>query len=148
MKKIFTYLIVPALVGVLFTSCAKDKIYDNRPNWLSQESGDVVYSNNLCGFYAVETNYGYTIIQNLDGLRTYKGDVLYGNFGGVGSRDFYNYTADVVTSGNVLQYDLSYNEALDALDYYCPTGSANGFKMTQSATSQSKIERITTPVKQ
>jgi len=148
MKKIFTYLIVTALVPILFTSCAKEKIYDNSPHWLSQESGDVVYSNNLCGYYAVETNYGYTIIQNLDGLRTYKGDVLYGNFGGAGSRNFYNHTADVVTSGNVLQYDLTYNEALDALDYYCPTGNANGFRMTQSTTAQSKIVRTITPVKE
>ena len=48
----------------------------------------------------------------------------------------------------MMQYDLTYNEALGALDYYCPTGSANGIRMTQRATSQSKIDRTTTPVKQ
>ncbi len=147
MKKIFTYLIVAALVAVLFTSCVKDRIYDNRSYWLSQERGDVVYSNNACGYYAVETLYGYTIIRNLDGLRTYEGDVLYGNFGSGGNRDFYNHTADVVTRGNVMEYDLTYNEALDALDYYCPVSRANGFRMMQSATSQSKIKRTTAPVK-
>ena len=146
MKKIFTYSIVATLVAVLFTSCAKEKVYDNRSYWLSQESGDVVYSNNSCGYYAVETNYGYTIIQNLDGLRTYEGDVMYGNFGGIGSRNFYNHTADVVTTGNVVEYDLSYNEAQDALDYYCPAGTGNGFKLQQSATSQSKIKRPVTSV--
>jgi hypothetical protein len=148
MKKIFTYSIVAALFAVLFTSCVKDRHYDGRSYWLSQESGNVVYSNNICGYYAVETNYGYTIIQNLDGLRTYEGDVMYGNFGGIGTRDFYNHTADVITRGNVLEYDLSYNQALDALDYYCPTGGANGFRMTQSATSQNKIKRTITPVKE
>lgn len=144
MKKIFTYSIVAAIVAVLFTSCVKDRIYDDSSYWLSQERGDVVYSNNYCGYYAVETNYGYTIIRNLDGLRTYEGDVLYGNFGGVGTRDFYNHTANVVTRGKVVEYDLTYNEALDALDYYCPIAGANGFKMRERASSQSKIKRTTT----
>ena len=149
MKKIFTYSIVTAFVAVLFTSCVKDTVvYDNSSYWLSKERGDVAYSSNSCGFYVVETNYGYTIVQNLDGLRTYEGDVLYGNFGGYGTRDFYNYTADVVTRGNVVEYDLSYNAALDAMDYYCPLGRANGLKMKQSTTSQSKISRTTTPMKQ
>ena len=149
MKKIFTYSIVAALIAVLFTSCAKERVvYDDSSYWLSQERGDVVYSNNFCGYYVVETNYGYSIIQNLDGLRTYEADVMYGNFGGYGTRDFYNYTADLVTSGNVVDYDLTYNEALDAIDYYCPAGRASGLKLKQSATSQSKMKRTTTPVKQ
>jgi hypothetical protein len=148
MKKIFTYSIVAVLVAVFFTSCAKERLYDNRSSWLSQESGDVVFSDNTCGLYIVETNYGYTIVQNFDGLRTYEGDVMYGNLGGYGTRDFFNYTANIVTRGKVVEYDLTYNEAWSALDYYCPLGKASGFKMTQSATSQSKILRITTPVKQ
>jgi hypothetical protein len=148
MKKIFTYSIAAALVAILFTSCSKDKIYDDNSYWLSQEAGDVVYSNNFCGYYVVETNYGYTIIQNLDGLRTYEGDVLYGNFGGIGTRDFYNHTANMVTRGRVMEYDLSYYEALDALDYYCPSAGTNGFRMKDSGTSESKIKRTTTLVPQ
>ena len=42
MKKIFTFSIAAVLAAVLFTSCAKEKIPDNRSFWLSQESGDVV----------------------------------------------------------------------------------------------------------
>jgi hypothetical protein len=58
MKKIFTYSIAAFLVAVLFTNCAKDRVvYDNSSYWLSQESGDVVYSNNSCGLYVVETKY-------------------------------------------------------------------------------------------
>ena len=148
MKKIFTYSIAAALVAILFTSCRKDKIYDDNSYWLSQEAGDVVYSNNFCGYYVVETNYGYTIIQNLDGLRTYDGDLLYGNFGGIGTRDFYNHTANVVTRGSVMEYDLSYYEALDALDYYCPVAGRNGFRMKQPVTPESKIIRTTTLVPQ
>ncbi len=149
MKKIFTYSILAALVAVLFSSCVKEKVevYDDHAYWLSQERGDVVYSNNYCGFYVVETNFGYTIIQNLDGLRTYDTDVMYGNFGGYGTRDFYNYTVDLVTRGNVVEYDLTYYEAMDLIDYYCPVGKANGLKIRQSATSLSKISRSTAPVK-
>jgi hypothetical protein len=145
MKKIFTYSIVATLVAFLFTSCVKDRVYDPRAHWLSQESGTVVYSNNSCGLYVVETNYGYTVVQNLDGLRTYENDVMYGNFGGYGTRDFYNYTADVVTRGNVVEYDLSYNAAQNAIDYYCPSAKTSGFRMIQSATSQNKIKRTITP---
>lgn len=149
MKKIFTYSIAAVLVAILFTSCVKEKVvYDNRYSWLSQERGDVVFSNNSCGLYVVETKYGYTIVQNLDGLRTYEGDMMYGNFGSNGTRDFFNYTADIVTRGNGVEYDLTYNEALGAIDYYCPLGKASGLKMKQSATSQSEISRTTTPVKQ
>ena len=149
MKKIFTCSIAAVLVALLFTSCAKERvIYDDNSYWLSQESGEVIYSSNYCGIYVIETNYGYTIIQNFDGFRTYEGDVLYGNFGGSGMRDFYNYTADVVTRGNVMEYDLTYYEAMDALDYYCPLSRGNGFRMKQSATSQSKIKRTIAPVKQ
>lgn len=149
MKKIFTYSITVVLVALLFTSCVKDRVvYDNSPNWLSQERGEVVYSSNSCGVYVVETNYGYSILQNLDGLRTYEGDVIYGNFGGYGTRDFYNYTADVVTRGNLVEYDLTYNAAVDALDYYCPAGRTSGLKMKQSTTTQNKMSRPATQVKQ
>ena len=148
MKKIFTYSIVAVLAAVLFTSCAKERVYDNSGYWLSQERGDVVYSNNNCGYYVVETNYGYTIIQNLDGLRTNAGDVMYGNFGGYGSRNFYNYTANVVTRGTVAEYDLSYNAAQAAIDYYCPYGKSAGIKISESANATSKIARPAAPVNQ
>ena len=148
MKKIFTYSILAVLVALLFSSCVKDRVvYDNSSYWLSQERGDVAYSSNSCGVYVVETNYGYTIIESLDGLRTYEADVMYGNFGGYGTRDFYNYTADIVTRGDVMEYDLTYNEALHAMDYYCPLGRASGLTIKQSA-SESKILRPITPLKQ
>ncbi len=146
MKKIFTYAVLAAFSVILFSSCRKEKVYyDDHAYWLSQERGDVVYSSNACGFYVVETNYGYTIIQNLDGLRTYDGDIMYGDFGGYGTRAFYNYTADVVTRGNVVEYDLTYNEAQAAIDYYCPFGKAGGQKIRESATAEKKIPRTAAP---
>ncbi|HNK27730.1 MAG TPA: hypothetical protein PKG65_02340, partial [Ferruginibacter sp.] len=110
--------------------------------------GDVVYSSNACGFYVVETNYGYTIIQNLDGLRTYDGDIVYGDFGAYGTRTFYNYSADVLTRGNVVEYDLSYSQAQAAIDYYCPYGKTNGLKIRESATAHNKAARTVSPLKQ
>ena len=39
----------------------------------------------------------------------------------------YNYSSGVVFTGTVTDYWLSYTEAQDALDYYCPYGkSADG----------------------
>ncbi len=143
MKKIFTYSVITVMAALLFTSCVKEKVYvvDNS-YWLSQERGDVVYSNNGCGYYVVETNYGYTIVRNMDGLRVYDGDVMYGNFGGYGTRDFYNYTADIITRGSVVEYDLSYSTAQDAIDYYCPYGRAAGSAIRQSsAGAANKVQR-------
>jgi len=149
MKKIFTLSIVAVLATLLFTSCAKEKIYHDDSNyWLSQERGDVVYSNNSCGYYVVETNYGYTVIRNLDGLRTYDGDIMYGDFGGYGSRNFYNYSADLVTRGSVVEYDLSYNAAQDAIDYYCPYGKSGGATIRQSVNSGNKVSRAAAAGKQ
>lgn len=148
MKKIFTYSIMAVLAAVLFTSCAKERVYDDHSYWLSQEQGDVVYSNNSCGYYVVETNYGYTIIRNLDGLRTYDGDVMYGNFGGYGSRDFYNYTANIVTRGTVVEYDLSYNAAQDAIDYYCPYGKGAALKIRETNKVKSTTPRAAAPANQ
>ncbi|MGC4100783.1 hypothetical protein [Ferruginibacter sp.] len=142
MKKIFTLSIVAVITALLFTSCTKERIYaDDSGYWLSQERGDVVYSSNACGYYVVETNYGYTIIRNLDGLRTYDGDVMYGNFGGYGTRNFYNYSADVVTRGTVVEYDLSYAGAQDAINYYCPYGKGTAAVIRKSATAESKVAR-------
>lgn len=148
MKKIFTFSIVAVLAALLFTSCTKERVYDDHAYWLSQERGDVVYSNNNCGYYVVETYYGYTIIRNMDGLSIYDGDVMYGNFGGYGSRDFYNYTANVITRGTVVEYDLSYNAAQDAIDYYCPYGKGAAVKIRETNSVKSTIPRATAPVNQ
>ena len=148
MKKILTYSIAAVLVVLLFTSCAKERVvYDDNSYWLSQERGEVIYSSNYCGIYVLETNYGYTLVENLNGLRIYEGDVVYGNFGAYGAREFYNYTANLVTRGNVVEYDLSYNAALDALDYYCPAGRTYGFNLKQSTNSQQKLSRAVSPDK-
>ena len=149
MKKIFTYSIAAVIATLLLAGCVKDRGYQHDNGyWLSQERGDVVYSNNSCGYYVVETNYGYTIIRNMDGVRTYDGDVLYGNFGGYGSRNFYNYTVDLITRGTVVEYDLSYSEALDAMDYYCPYYKSGGATIRQSTNALNKVQRNTVPAKQ
>ena len=148
MKKILTYSTVAVLAALVFSSCTKERVYNDNTYWLSQERGDVVHSSNRCGYYVVETNYGYTVIRNLDRLRTYDGDVMYGNFGGYGSRDFYNHTANVVTRGTVVEYDLSYNAAQDAIDYYCLYGKVAGLKITESSNASSKTARPAAPVNQ
>ena len=141
MKKIFTYSILAVLMAILFTSCRKEKVQDNNSYWLSQERGTVVYKSNYCGIFVLETAYGFTIIQSHDGLRVYTGDLLYGNFGGMGTRDFYNYSTGAVTRGEVLEYDLSYYQAQDAIDFYCPYGKAAGSMIIESVKPKAKIAR-------
>ena len=122
MKKIFTLSASFFLAIVLLSSCVKDHtvITNNENYWLTKEEGEVVYSDPYCDYYVVETYYGYNIVRANAGSKPYEGDIVYGNFSSRGTRDMYNYSGRFVFTGTVTDYWLSYNEAMDALDYYCP----------------------------
>ncbi len=122
MKKIFTLSATFLLAIVLLSSCVKDTtvISNNENYWLSKEEGHVVYSDAYCSYYVVETYYGYNIVRAYASYKPYEGDVVYGNFSSRGTRDMYNYSGRFVFAGTVTDYWLNYNEAMDALDYYCP----------------------------
>lgn len=131
-----------AIIAVLFTGCIRGTtvIDDTEGYWLSQERGDVVFRDSNCGYYVVETNYGYTIIRSMNGNRPYEGNVLYGNFGLPGVRNYYNYSNGVLLTGDAVEVDLSYSEAQLAIEYYCPY--MVGFKIKQSAASTQKQDRV------
>jgi hypothetical protein len=125
MKRIFTLSAIVLFVSALLTGCYKNGGYyhDDGPNenyWLSKEQGEVVYSDNYCDYYVVETYYGYNVIRAYGNYKPYEGSIVYGNFSSRGTRDMYNYSSGIIFTGTVTDYWLSYDEALDALDYYCP----------------------------
>ena len=121
MKKIFTLSAAVLAITVFLSSCVKNEYYGNDESyWLSKEQGEVVYSDTYCSYFVVETYYGYTVIQAYGSYKPYEGSIVYGNFSNRGSRDMYNYTTGVVFSGTVTDFWLTYSEAQDALDYYCP----------------------------
>jgi hypothetical protein len=120
MKKFFTLSIVSMIAVFSLISCSKQPIIDyGEGYWLSQERAVVVYSSAYCNYYVVETNYGYTVIASLDGYRPFEGDVMYGNFSNYGVRDYYDRSGGIIVSGSVKEYWLSYNDAQQAIDYYC-----------------------------
>jgi hypothetical protein len=122
MKKIFTLSATFFLAVVLLSSCVKDKVVvtNNENYWLSKEEGEVVYIDPYCNYWVVETYYGYNIVRTNPINKPYEGDLVYGNFSSLGTRDMYNFSGRFVFTGTVTDYWLSYNGALDALDYYCP----------------------------
>ncbi|HSU28256.1 MAG TPA: hypothetical protein VLJ68_07740 [Chitinophagaceae bacterium] len=121
MKKVFTLSVIALVTATLFTSCYKNSsVYIDESYWLSQERGDVVYSDNNCSYFVVETNYGYTIIRSLGGYRPFEGSMIYGHFGNYGVKDFYNSSSGRIITGDVVEVDLSYSDAQYSLDYYCP----------------------------
>lgn len=143
MKKIILLSTVAILSAVLFNSCVKN-YPDNNFNegyWLSQESGEVVYSDSYCGYYVVETYYGYTILRSRAGYRPLEGSIVYGNFGNFGVRDFYNRSSRIVFTGEVIEVDLSYMEAQEAIYYYCPYARENTQRIRESASRSMKIQR-------
>ncbi len=121
MKKIFTLSATFLVAVLILSSCVKERIVvaNNEDYWLNQEEGEVVYSDPSCNYWVVETYNGYNVIYTGSGSRPYEGDLLYGNFSSRGTRDIYNYSGRFVFTGTVTEYWLSYNQALDVLDYYC-----------------------------
>lgn len=132
MKKIFTISAV-LILSVLFLAGCTRRGYNNDSEldyWLSKENGVVVYSDDYCPYYVVETYSGYTIIRASTGFTPYEGDEIYGNLSMRGYRDLYNYTANSIIRGEIIDYWLSYAEAQYMIDNLCYTYGKNGGKKT------------------
>ena len=122
MKKFITLSVTFLLAVVLLSSCTKDRIVvaNDENYWLTKEQGEVVYSDASCGYWVLASYNGYTVVYSNPYSKPYEGDIVYGNFSSAGTKDMYNYTGRFVFAATVTDYWLSYSQALDALDYYCP----------------------------
>ena len=141
MKKIFTLSATFLLAIVLLSSCVKDRVVvaNDEAYWLNQEEGEVVYSDPSCSYWVVETYNGYNVVRTNASSQPYEGDLVYGNFSSRGTKDMYNYQGRFVFTGTVIEYWLSYNQALDVLDYYCPIyGKAGEPRVLKQATKIKK----------
>jgi hypothetical protein len=127
MKRIFTLSLVTIIAAIAFTGCVKrygDINNNGHDYWLTKERGEVVYSDPYCSYFVVETAYGYNVLRSLGGYKPYEGSEVYGNFSNYGAREFYNYSSGFTFSAEVEEYWLSYFDAQDAINYYCPYGKA------------------------
>lgn len=139
MKRIFTLSALVLTASIFLASCVKSSFPHNNENyWFSKEQGEVVYSDPYCNYYVVETYYGFNIVRAYGSYKPYEGSIVYGNFSSPGTRDMYNYSSGVVFTGTVTDYWLSYMEAQDALDYYCPLYG----KSADGKTTDVKIKRV------
>ena len=123
MKKIFTLSVLAVTATVFLSGCVKDSFNNggfDEGYWLSKERGEVVYSDAYCNYYVVETYYGYNIVRAYGSYKPYEGSIVYGDFSSVGTRDIYNRSTGVIFTGTITDYWLTYDQAQDALDYYCP----------------------------
>ena len=122
MKKIFTLSATFLLAVVLLSSCVKEHVVvpNNEAYWLNQDEGEVVYVDPSCNYWVLETNYGYDVIRTTSGNMPYEGDRIYGNLRSRGSGNLYNYSGRYVFGATITDYWVTYSEALDILDYYCP----------------------------
>jgi hypothetical protein len=143
MKRLFTLSAIFLLAVILLNSCTKTDVVvaNNESYWLNQEEGEVVYSDPSCNYWVVETYNGYTVIQSSSVNQPYEGDLVYGNFSNRGTRDMYNYHGRFVFTGTVIESWLSYNAALDVLDYYCPIYGKSGEATTRVLKPSTKIKK-------
>ncbi len=134
MKKAFTFSSLLILSVLLFSGCYKRDVVISEDYWLAKERGEVVYSDSYCNYYVVETASGYSVVRSYGGYKPFEGSIVYGDFNFRGTSDFYNRSSGVVFTGTVTDYWLTYVEAQDAVDYYCPlaingkTSSTSGFR--------------------
>jgi hypothetical protein len=110
-------------VLLVLASCTRTYV-DPRPPidesvWLNKERGVVVYSGFDCDFFVVETRFGYSVVRSWGGFTPARGAVLYGDFSRFGVRSFYNRTEGYIEQANVIDYWLSYWDALDLADFEC-----------------------------
>lgn len=133
MKKIFTIGSVLVLAITLLAGCSKrgGAYYDDDRYWLSRERGVVVYSDDYCPYYVVETGHGYTVIESGSGYAPYEGSVIYGDLSVHGYMDLYNYSDDIIIRGNIVEYWLNYYEAQDMIDQLCYDAYKNSGKGIQ-----------------
>jgi len=121
MKQIFTLSALALVAAVILNGCTKEQFSNIDENyWLSRERGEVVYSDRYCNFYVIETNNGYAVIRSYGGYKPLEGSIMYGDFSHAGTKDMYNRSSGNIFTGTVTDYWLSYNAALNAMDYYCP----------------------------
>ena len=120
MKRAFTFSSLLIVAVLFFSGCTKRDVVVNNDYWLSKERGEVVYSDSYCNYYIVESASGYSVVRAYGSYKPFEGSIIYGDFSYRGTFDFYNRSTGVVFTGTVTDYWLSYTEAQDALDYYCP----------------------------
>lgn len=120
MKKIILFILP---LAVIFASCTKQDTGYRPPvdeaYWLKQERAVVTYSSFNCDFYVVETAYGFSVLQSWGGFTPLRGSVLYGNFSRYGVQTFYNRSEGYLVQANVMDYWLTYWDAMDQADFEC-----------------------------
>ena len=146
MKKIFTYSATLAVTALIFISCSKRAggyYEDERDYWMKKESGIVVYSDNYCPFYVIETNYGYTIVRSTAGPMPFEGDEIFGDLSRRGHMDLYNYDDDSIIRGEVTDYWLSYSDAQYLIDNLCYSYNKSDGSATKKVIKQG-LKKTTT----
>ena len=146
MKKTFTLSVFAFIATIFLASCVKDSFNGggiNESYWLSKERGEVVYSDSYCNYFVVETINGYSVLRSYNGYKPFEQSIVYGDLSYSGTREFYNRSTGVVFTATVTDYWLTYSEAQDALDYYCPF--KNGAARTFSKSDNGKGTNTFTP---
>lgn len=132
MKRIFTFSALFIGLALFVSSCVQNHHGgggNDENYWLSKEQGEVVYSDTYCSYYVIETINGYTIVRSYGGYKPYEGSIVYGDFSYLGTKDIYNRSTGYLFTGTITDTWLTYYEAQDAMDYYCPLYGKNGEKI-------------------
>lgn len=83
------------------------------PSIANAAKGVVVHCKSVCGYYIVETNMGYTLLEWYGGKDPREGDTLVGDYESYGMKDIYNLTADSETKVWVEEFWMSKDSVLE-----------------------------------
>lgn len=114
------YLLLFAASTLLLGSCTKEIILPGEPDvyeWMrNHEKATVVYVDYYSGNYIVETYRGYSVIEDWGGSTPREYDIEFAHFSSRGVQTTYNRTGNYFTQIRVVDYWLSWDDALYVLD--------------------------------
>lgn len=104
----------------VFASCSKRDYYpveDEAGQWMrTHDRGVVALVDDYTGNYIVETTQGFAVVELWGGIEPREYDEEYAYFSRTGVQTVYNYQGDYFTKSRVVDYWLSWSDALYVLD--------------------------------
>ncbi len=113
-------MLLPAIL--LLAACSKETIQQppiDETEWLEKPRGVVVYSDFNCDYFVMENYRGYAVLRMWGGVAPARGSVVYGDHDRWGISTMYNRSGRYLFRADVLDYGLSYWQAMDMIDWNC-----------------------------
>ena len=81
--------------------------------------GTVIWKNQECGFFILQTARGYTLLEWIAGAAPHDGDIIEGDIEAKGAQEFHNRTADLPVTAHIAARSSRRSEAEKGIPPRC-----------------------------